>query len=748
MAKLNRADLKSKFEHNDIPSQTDFENLIDSCINEIDDEVSKETVVTVDKQQTLTHKELIDPIINSVPIAGVVPTVDAAPDNNLVLSQGIKPIKTKADAADIKADAAVSTANESNTKADSAVNTANEANTKADSVVSIANEANTKADNAVSVANEANTKVDDALDIADEANTKADNAVSTANSASDKADDAYSLAETNLTVAKNYTDVEVSAALTSANGYTDTKASETLTSANNYTDTKSSETLTSANGYTDTEVSEVLTSANSYTDTKASETMNKTDYLYSYGVEWDVTVASPDLKRIGSYDLHRLLPIQSKMKGCLLDDNGRVTEYLNPNDWSANDLSGASGQVMVEIPQHYRKFNTLGNIRQCLLSEYPLNGYHLVKKQYISAFEASIQRSTGKLCSVKNTDVDYRGGYNQIAWDGTYRSQLGMPVTSINRTNLRIAARKRNNSTTAEWNCMDYNMYKNVAWLFIVEYATLNSQKTFNAQKEANGFSQGGLGDGVTNINGTKWNDFNSYYPFIPCGYTASSGNNTAIKLFTMPFEYDAGKKTPSLENYQGIFSLDIQYYVNNYTSSGNDLYKCIKDSLGNNITNTEYFTKITRTTTNIPTYRGIENLFGHIWKITDGINIDIKTDIDGGTSKVYVANDPSIYNDNNYNGYELRGLESRVSGFTKEMIIGEFGDIIPILCGTADSGSSSFWCDYHWSSLSSSSLRMVLFGGSAAHGSFAGFGSAASDVPSNSSAYIGSRLCFIPDTI
>nr|HPO11627.1 hypothetical protein [bacterium] len=538
-----------------------------------------------------------------------------------------------------------------------------------------------------------------------------------------------------------------------------------------------------------------LTSANSYTDTKASETMNKADYLYSYGVEWDVTVASPDLKRIGSYDLHRLLPIQSKMKGCLLDDNGRVTEYLNPNDWSANDLSGASGQVMVEIPQHYRKFNTLGNIRQCLLSEYPLNGYHLVKKQYISAFEASIQRSTGKLCSVENTDVDYRGGYNQIAWDGTYRSQLGMPVTSINRTDLRIAARKRNNSTTAEWNCMDYNMYKNVAWLFIVEYATLNSQKTFNAQKEANGFSQGGLGDGVTNINNTKWNDFNSYYPFIPCGYTASSGNNTAIKLFTMPFEYDAGKKTPylgqfslttqyhvndwvssendlykciqdslgneitnteyftkidqTLENYQGIFSLDIQYYVNNYTSSGNDLYKCIKDSLGNNITNTEYFTKITRTTTNIPTYRGIENLFGHIWKITDGINIDIKTDIDGGTSKVYVANDPSIYNDNNYNGYELRGLESRVSGFTKEMIIGEFGDIIPILCGTEDSGSSSFWCDYHYTSLSSSSLRMVLFGGLASHGSSAGFGSAGSHcVPSLSLASFGSRLCFIPDTI
>ena len=258
MAKLNRADLKSKFEHNDIPSQTDFENLIDSCINEIDDEVSKETVVTVDKQQTLTHKELIDPIINSVPIAGVVPTVDAAPDNNLVLSQGIKPIKTKADEADTKADSAVSTANEANTKAGNAVNTANEANSKADSAVNTANEANTKADNAVSVANEANTKVDDALDIADEANTKADNAINTANSASDKADDAYSLAETNLTIAKNYTDVEVFAALTSANGYTDTKASETLTSANSYTDTEILAEDTSLKSYVDDAVEDAI----------------------------------------------------------------------------------------------------------------------------------------------------------------------------------------------------------------------------------------------------------------------------------------------------------------------------------------------------------------------------------------------------------------------------------------------------------------------------------------------------------
>ena len=69
-----------------------------------------------------------------------------------------------------------------------------------------------------------------------------------------------------------------------------------------------------------------------------------------------------------------------------------------------------------------------------------------------------------------------------------------------------------------------------------------------------------------------------------------------------MPFEYDAGKKTP----YLGQFSLTTQYHVNDWVSSGNDLYKCIQDSLGNEITNTEYFTKIDQTLEN---YQGIFSL-------------------------------------------------------------------------------------------------------------------------------------------
>lgn len=65
-----------------------------------------------------------------------------------------------------------------------------------------------------------------------------------------------------------------------------------------------------------------------------------------------------------------------------------------------------------------------------------------MKKCYISAYEATIQRSTGKLASVVNTSADYRGGNNQADWDALPKSQLGKPATSTSRTNFRAAARK------------------------------------------------------------------------------------------------------------------------------------------------------------------------------------------------------------------------------------------------------------------------------------------------------------------
>lgn len=266
-----------------------------------------------------------------------------------------------------------------------------------------------------------------------------------------------------------------------------------------------------------------------------------------------------------------------------------------------------------------------------------------------------------------------------------------MPATNLTRAQFREYARNINEQDPS-WNCLDYNAYKTVFWLYYVEYANRNCQSAFNAEKDANGFAQGGLGLGVVTVDSSKWSEYNSSGPFIPCGYTDELGNGTGEVEFTMPQEYD----TETL-------------------------------------------------VVKVPRYRGIENPFGHLWKWVDGINIQIASADDGGTLKVWVSSDPSKYNDSNYDGYEIQGEEAQTGGYTKTLVFGENGDIIPAAVG---GGPTTYWADYHYTNLPASGvvLRGVLFGGSATRGSNSGLAYAYSAyTPAASYLYLGSRLCFIP---
>jgi len=474
-------------------------------------------------------------------------------------------------------------------------------------------------------------------------------------------------------------------------------------------------------------------------------------YDYYYGVKINTTVADPALERVGRAELHVSLPVQSKMRRCLLNDSGEVVYYLHPTDSSkrdtgaAADLTGASGMVMVEIPEHYRKFEFDGTYLLVLLSEYALPGFHKVRKVYRSAYEATVERSTLKLCSVVNTDADYRGGNNNSGYDGTYRDFLGRPATQISLTNFRTYARKRGTAGYGGlgWNCDLYEAQLNTYWLYVVEYANLNCQAAFTSELTSEGYRQGGLGSGVTTLDGTKWKNFNGYYPFVPCGYTNSLGNTTGNVEFTMPFEYNSN----GAGNYAGEYDAETAYAKGKYVSSGDDLYYCkAAAEAGTAITNTSYFTKQTRTVVNVPSYRGLENPFGHIWSWTDGLHVRIVSG-DDGVSEFYRAidDDPANFQDSNYTGYEKRGEVPRTEGYVKAILFGEYGENIPQAVGGS---STTYFCDYFYTVMPSSGeqLRGVYFGGRADNGAKAGLSSAATYfVPTNASADIGSRLCFIP---
>lgn len=272
----------------------------------------------------------------------------------------------------------------------------------------------------------------------------------------------------------------------------------------------------------------------------------------SYGIQWNTDVASPVCTRIGNPDLHRSLPIQSKMRGCLLADNGVVNKYLNENDWTSEVRDGSEGQVMVEIPEHYRKCITEGTIRKVLLSEYPFPDYQHIPKSYVSAYEASLQRSTLTLFSAINYDADFRGGNNSTSYDETNHTLLGRPITNISILNSRTYAQNRND----RWNCLTYDIYKSIQWLYYVEYANFNCQLAYNAEKDSNGYTQGGLGSGVTTLSSSEWEAFNNYNPFIPCGYTDSLGNNTGIMSYNLLNEDDTILKTVSVPRYRGRYLL------------------------------------------------------------------------------------------------------------------------------------------------------------------------------------------------
>lgn len=254
---------------------------------------------------------------------------------------------------------------------------------------------------------------------------------------------------------------------------------------------------------------------------------------YAYGVEWDTASSSPDGVRVGNMQLHRELPVQSKMRRCLLDRDGGVKEYLdNELSWGGSYLDYA---VMTEIPEHWYKLYFNGTKFRKMLSEIPLPGYKHVDKFYISTYEARMYRTDNLLCSAAGASklsdpnsTNFRGGDNTAEWDDTYRSLLGRPVTNLTRDQFRQAARKRGSG----WEMYTYNAHKILFWLFAVEYATLDSQKPFNAQKDANGFAQGGLGPGPTQM--TDWTNFNNANPLIPCGYTNEFGNGSGEKAYVV----------------------------------------------------------------------------------------------------------------------------------------------------------------------------------------------------------------------
>ena len=422
--------------------------------------------------------------------------------------------------------------------------------------------------------------------------------------------------------------------------------------------------------------------------------------IYSYGVEWDSTVADPTLTRIGNPLLHKSLPVQSQYKGCVAN-GAAINYYLDPNDWSKKAdggnsvLDGTDGTVRVHIPKFYGKSGVEGTKRWVRMSTIKMdNTWIEIPEMLVDAYRSTVDTTvsaTPKAVSVVNTTAQFRGGGNRTANDtyldtDAFRSDLGKPRTNISRANMRTYA------TNAGSEMLCYEYYKWIFyWAWVIEYATFNSQATYNAELTADGYHQGGLGPGITdwNNNANGWSGYNGTYPITPCGYCNDIGNFTGIKELVIP-----------------------ETVVDESTTVPTKTFK-------------------------VPRWRGFDNPFGDIWTNLDGIILERTAA--NQPSSVYTTSNPSAFGDDNTakGKMTVAGKEIASDGYTKDFDLGSKGEIIPSVVGGS---ATTYMCDYHWCNAASTSLRTLLVGGRADYGSYAGLGGFYSG---NGVGYVASRVGF-----
>lgn len=391
-----------------------------------------------------------------------------------------------------------------------------------------------------------------------------------------------------------------------------------------------------------------------------------------YGVSFPIEPQSTLLTRTGYMPWHKELPIHSKMKSCTITSDGTV-KYLNATDrtkYEDGTDRDMTLNTMVEIPEFWYK--CMRDDTTVYLNLYPADPHipeaEHVQKFYISAYEAS--NVDNVLKSINNGSIT--------------------PVVNINRTTMQSRARA-NNSSTTNWNMYTYRAHRILTVLYLVEYACTNSQKAFNAELTAEGYHQGGLGDGVTTGN-IKVNGVDTW-SCVPCGSTDEHGNFTGITPVT--------------------------------------------------VTSTDAEGTATQKTYSVPTYRGIENPFGHVWK--NCIDTLVHFNVQTNKNDVYINTDLSTFGSTNISDYDYQCSTTITEGYKKKLVYNAAFDILPPIDEAFGGSTTTYWCDYNWTN-NSTTDRLTLIGGTAGYGTGAGLLAVGSHGGlGTASATVSTRLIYIP---
>ena len=417
-----------------------------------------------------------------------------------------------------------------------------------------------------------------------------------------------------------------------------------------------------------------------------------------YGMIWDSTA---DTYRIGTLSNGAFVeeavtefPVQENMRRCLLADNGTVNYYLNANNsalradgYTAADLTGADGQVMVEIPKFY--------FIQCQEGVY--------RYFFVALDTFSLTLPSGAVVLSNIHPAFYKGGsatpsdYRYVgAYEGSMYDASAGAMTAVNaiHTNIYAAGDKM---------CSVSGQYPKVTET-IIEYREMAAAR------------------------GTGWHQFDHAL------HAALS-----ILYLTEYADFDSQTKIG-----MGRVSLSNGDWVASETFDGTNygyIGKCgLSDSIGNATGANNEATNLTiAESPAYMSYRGVENWYGNVWKWLDGANVHNAT---ATGSRLYLCINHTQYASDTATNYTLSGALPLADGYAGDLL-----DVVGVYPSALGGGSATFLADNYttyYNDLADSGWKVAAVGGYAFSGTTAGAFFVSSNLSSaNASMYFGGRLCY-----
>lgn len=186
-----------------------------------------------------------------------------------------------------------------------------------------------------------------------------------------------------------------------------------------------------------------------------------------YGVNWDPTTDTYERTGIAAgvaLSTSYAGVIQTKMRRCVLNADGTVKYYLSATDstkkadGSEAIIDGTDGNVMVEIPKFWYKYENVGGVHKWLISDAAQTGYEV----HPAFIRGGVEKSFRYYCAYQG----YTLGTTLISGSGR------VPTTNKTRATFRTEAAANGTG----WSQIDWNLLIAVQLLYLVEYANFNTQ--------------------------------------------------------------------------------------------------------------------------------------------------------------------------------------------------------------------------------------------------------------------------------